>query len=122
MSDGRGQQHVRCPLVRLIGQRTDRVRDGVYARAPGGKDGDHAQAGARRAGRAVQPKRLPDSGLRSNDLQWDFWTASPESAHQVMILMSDHGTPASYASMNGYGSHPFSTENAAGTATTRTAR
>lgn len=59
-------------------------------------------------------KRLPDSGLRSNDMQWDFWTRSPESAHQVMILMSDHGTPASYASMNGYGSHTFSMENADG--------
>ncbi len=59
-------------------------------------------------------KRLPDSGLRSNDMQWDFWTGSPESAHQVMILMSDHGTPASYATMNGYGSHTFSMENAAG--------
>ena len=28
-------------------------------------------------------KRLPDTGLRSNDMQWDFWTLSPESAHQV---------------------------------------
>ncbi len=59
-------------------------------------------------------KRLPDSGLRSNDMQWDFWTASPESAHQVMILMSDHGTPKSYRTMNGYGSHTFSMENAGG--------
>ena len=59
-------------------------------------------------------KRLPDSGLRSNDMQWDFWTSSPESAHQVMILMSDHGTPASYRTMNGYGSHTFSMVNAAG--------
>src|SRR5680860_1252982 len=29
-------------------------------------------------------KRLPDTGMRSNDMQWDFWTLSPESAHQVM--------------------------------------
>jgi hypothetical protein len=34
-------------------------------------------------------ERLPDSGLRSNNMQWDFWTLSPESAHQVAILMSD---------------------------------
>src|SRR5687768_6404099 len=34
-------------------------------------------------------KRLPDTGMRSNDMQWDFWTLSPESVHQVMILMSD---------------------------------
>ena len=28
-------------------------------------------------------KRLPGSGLRDADMQWDFWTLSPESAHQV---------------------------------------
>ena len=38
-------------------------------------------------------KRLPDTGLRDNDMQWDFWTLSPETAHQVTILMSDRGTP-----------------------------
>ena len=42
-------------------------------------------------------KRLPDTGLRSNNMQWDFWTLSPESAHQVTILMSDRGTPAHLA-------------------------
>ena len=41
-------------------------------------------------------KRLPDTGLRSNDMQWDFWTLSPESAHQVTILMSDRGTPRTW--------------------------
>jgi catalase len=25
-------------------------------------------------------ERVPDSGLRSNNMQWDFWTLSPESA------------------------------------------
>ncbi len=59
-------------------------------------------------------KRLPDTGMRSNDMQWDFWTLSPESAHQVLILMSDRGTPRSYRHMNGYGSHTFSWMNAAG--------
>jgi catalase len=34
-------------------------------------------------------KRQPDTGLRDNNMQWDFWTLSPESAHQVTILMSD---------------------------------
>ena len=28
-------------------------------------------------------KRLPDSGLRDHNMQWDFWTLNPESAHQV---------------------------------------
>ncbi len=59
-------------------------------------------------------KRLPDTGMRSNDMQWDFWTLSPESAHQVAVLMSDRGTPRSYRTMNGYGSHTYSTVNAKG--------
>jgi len=59
-------------------------------------------------------KRLPDTGMRSNDMQWDFWTLSPESAHQVAVLMSDRGTPLSYRTMNGYGSHTYSTVNAKG--------
>ena len=59
-------------------------------------------------------KRMPDTGLRSNDMQWDFWTLSPESAHQVTILMSDRGTPRSYRNMNGYSSHSYSWINRGG--------
>ena len=59
-------------------------------------------------------KRLPDTGIRSNDMQWDFWTLTPESAHQVAILFSDRGTPRSYRTMNGYGSHTYSWMNAKG--------
>lgn len=59
-------------------------------------------------------KRRPDSGLRDNNVQWDFWTLSPESAHQVTILMSDRGTPRTWRNMNGYGSHTFSCSNAGG--------
>ncbi len=59
-------------------------------------------------------KRLPDTGLRSNEMQWDFWTLSPESAHQVMILMSDRGTPRTWRHQNGYSSHTYSWINAAG--------
>ncbi len=59
-------------------------------------------------------KRLPQTGLRDNNMQWDFWTLSPESAHQVTILMSDRGTPRTLRNMNGYGSHTFSTINDAG--------
>ena len=59
-------------------------------------------------------KRLPDTGLRDNNMQWDFWTLSPESAHQVAILMSDRGTPRTWRNLNGYSSHTFSTVNAAG--------
>jgi catalase len=27
-------------------------------------------------------KRQPVTGLRDNNMQWDFWTLSPESAHR----------------------------------------
>src|SRR3954453_9374789 len=59
-------------------------------------------------------KRQSHTGLRSNDMQWDFWTLSPETAHQVTVLMSDRGTPRSYRHMNGYGSHTFLWMNADG--------
>ena len=38
-------------------------------------------------------KRMPDTNTRSNNAQWDFWSLSPESYHQVSFLMSDRGTP-----------------------------
>ena len=47
-------------------------------------------------------------------MQWDFWTLSPESAHQVTYLMGDRGLPASWRHMNGYGSHTYQWINAAG--------
>ncbi|QNG35253.1 catalase [Geodermatophilaceae bacterium NBWT11] len=59
-------------------------------------------------------KRRADTGLRDNNMQWDFWTLSPESSHQVTILMSDRGIPRTLRHMNGYGSHTFLWENAAG--------
>ncbi len=59
-------------------------------------------------------KRRADTHLRDNNMQWDFWTLSPESAHQVTFLMSDRGTPRTWRNMNGYGSHTFMWVNAAG--------
>ncbi|GLB46134.1 catalase [Philodulcilactobacillus myokoensis] len=59
-------------------------------------------------------KRDPKTHLRSQDMQWDFWSHSPESVHQVTYLMGDRGNPASYATMNGYGSHTFKWVNAKG--------
>jgi len=38
-------------------------------------------------------KRRADSDLRDHDMQSDFWTLSPESAHQVTVLMGDRGIP-----------------------------
>ncbi|RXZ41169.1 catalase [Agromyces binzhouensis] len=59
-------------------------------------------------------KRLPGSGLRDADMQWDFWTLSPESAHQVTYLMGDRGLPKSWREMQGYGSHTYQWTNAEG--------
>lgn len=59
-------------------------------------------------------KRHPRTNLRSPTAMWDFWSQSPESLHQVTILFSDRGLPASPRFMNGYGSHTFSLFNAAG--------
>ncbi|MDT5095228.1 MAG: catalase [Mycobacterium sp.] len=59
-------------------------------------------------------KRRADSNLRDHDMQWDFWTLSPESAHQVTYLMGDRGIPHTWRHMNLYGSHTFMWVNAAG--------
>ena len=54
-------------------------------------------------------KRHPRTNLRSPTAMWDFWSLSPESLHQVTILMSDRGLPiAPMRHMNGYGSHTYS--------------
>jgi catalase len=59
-------------------------------------------------------KRLPGSHLRDHNMQWDFWTLSPESAHQVTWLMGDRGLPASWRHMDGFGSHTYQWINSAG--------
>ncbi len=56
-------------------------------------------------------KRHPRTNLRSPAAMWDFWSLSPESLHQVTILMSDRGLPVSVRHVNGYGSHTFSLIN-----------
>ncbi len=58
-------------------------------------------------------KRDPQTHLRDHAMQWDFWTLSPESIHQVLWLMGDRGIPAGYEYMNGYGSHTFMWHNEA---------
>ena len=57
-------------------------------------------------------KRLAANNLRDPDMQWDFWTLSPESAHQVTWLMGDRGIPRSWRHMNGYSSHTYMWVNA----------
>jgi len=59
-------------------------------------------------------KRRADNGLRDHDMQWDFWTLSPESAHQVTWLMGDRGIPKSWRHMDGFSSHTYMWVNAQG--------
>jgi catalase len=56
-------------------------------------------------------KRDPQTNTKSPTMMWDFWSLNPESLHQVLILMSDRGTPFSYRHMDGFGSHTFSFYN-----------
>lgn len=53
-------------------------------------------------------KRDPATNLRSAKNNWDFWTSLPEAFHQVTVVMSDRGIPATYRHMHGFGSHTFS--------------
>lgn len=57
-------------------------------------------------------KRDPRTNVKSATMMWDFWSLNPESLHQVLVLMSDRGTPDGYRHMHGYGSHTFSMINA----------
>ena len=56
-------------------------------------------------------KRDPRNNMRSALNNWDFWSSLPEALHQVTIVMSDRGIPASYRHMHGFGSHTFSLIN-----------
>ena len=59
-------------------------------------------------------KRDPRTNMRSATNNWDWWTLLPEALHQVTVVMSDRGIPASYRHMHGFGSHTYSFWNAAG--------
>ncbi|HTH99433.1 MAG TPA: catalase [Acidisoma sp.] len=59
-------------------------------------------------------KRHPRTNMRSATAMWDYWSLSPESLHQVAILMSDRGLPVGFRNINGYGSHTYSFWNDAG--------
>jgi len=53
-------------------------------------------------------KRDPRTNMRSAKNNWDFWSNLPEALHQVTVVMSDRGLPASYRHMHGFSSHTFS--------------
>jgi catalase len=52
-------------------------------------------------------KRHPANNCKDPDMFWDFLSLTPESIHQVTVLFSDRGTPATYRNMNGYSSHTY---------------
>jgi catalase len=56
-------------------------------------------------------KRDPRTNCKNPTMMWDFFSLNPESLHQVLILMSDRGTPYGHRHMNGFGSHTFSLFN-----------
>jgi len=59
-------------------------------------------------------KRDPRTHLRSAANNWDYWTLLPEALHQITVVMSDRGIPASYRHMHGFSSHTYSFWNAQG--------
>ncbi|KAM5442943.1 catalase A [Microsporum ferrugineum] len=52
-------------------------------------------------------KRNPQTNLKDPDMFWDYLSTHQESAHQIMHLFSDRGTPYSYRHMNGYSGHTY---------------
>jgi catalase len=56
-------------------------------------------------------KRDPYTNMQSETRMWDFWSLTPESTHQVAILMTDRGTPLNHRMMDGFSSHTYSMIN-----------
>ncbi|WP_284450436.1 catalase [Methylophaga thalassica] len=59
-------------------------------------------------------KKNPRTNLPDPRMAYEFWANYPQALHQVTILMSDRGIPASYRNMNGYSSHTYSFWNEKG--------
>src|SRR3982074_1193286 len=57
-------------------------------------------------------KRDPQTNLKSPTMMWDFWSLSPESLHQVTIVLSGRAITDGYRHMDGFSSHTFSLINA----------
>ncbi|RVX74131.1 hypothetical protein B0A52_01963 [Exophiala mesophila] len=52
-------------------------------------------------------KRHPATHSTDADMFWDFHVNAPESAHLLMFLFGDRGTPASLRNINGYSGHTY---------------
>lgn len=59
-------------------------------------------------------KKNPRTNIPDPAAMYEFWAHNPQSLHQMTILMSDRGIPASYRHMNGYASHTLSLWNEKG--------
>ena len=53
-------------------------------------------------------KKHPRSNLPDAARMFEYWANHPQSLHQMTILMSDRGIPASWRHIHGFGSHTFS--------------
>ncbi len=53
-------------------------------------------------------KKDPRTNTPNPAAMFEFWANHPNSLHQMTILMSDRGIPASYRHMHGFGSHTLS--------------
>ncbi|NJB83005.1 catalase [Wenyingzhuangia aestuarii] len=53
-------------------------------------------------------KKDPKTNVPNPSNHFEFWASNPQSLHQVTILMSERGIPASLRNMNGYASHTLS--------------
>jgi catalase len=59
-------------------------------------------------------KPAPDTNVQTPNRYWDFMSLSPESTHMLTWVFSDHGTPANYRQMDGFGVHAFKWVSAQG--------
>jgi catalase len=56
-------------------------------------------------------KKNPQTNLPDAAAVYEFWANSPQSLHQMTILMSDRGIPQSYRHIDGFSSHTLSLWN-----------
>src|SRR5690625_189683 len=56
-------------------------------------------------------KRDPRTNVNNPNSKYDFWSLLPEALHQVTIVNSDRGIPASFRHMHLFGSHAYSMIN-----------
>ena len=61
-----------------------------------------------------EPNNEIPQAQSAHDTFWDFIGNNPETAHNMILLMSDRAIPESYRTMDGFGIHTFKFVNAKG--------